>query len=562
MPYELSVDDLGGGLVRFAVGLPGGQLSAAVYLLRDAAGAVAVDAGPASGAAAVLAAVDRLAPLGALARLIILDAGPYAASAAADWRRAGFRGEIVAEWRTALGLAAAGVGGPFRQITARKAAVGGGGPSLDLFSVDGSGRLYAYCAASGDLFTGEAAAGMGPGLPAVADSGWESACAAYRRNFGAAEGLAAVLAACVPPPVRLRPRFGPGLPAAAAAALAAAAAAETAATAAAAPDALCCDDESETLRRAVGQLEADNLGLRSAMVTASDAALRDPVSGLYSRAYAEVFLGSILGQGGPFTAAFVEVDRLKDLNRAAGAAAGDRLLADVAAFLAERAVGAIQFRWAGPVFLLVYEAGREAAFRYADELRTLLAAERRFSRPATVSVALVGSDELPDSGGPEAALGALHAIARSRLKLLERRGGNETIAESGIAEASKTLALVLDGDPLAGDYLVEHLNRRGFAAVGARRGGEALELLNRFKPEAVVADAFLPQFDAFQLRERMLASPDLRRIPFVLLAEAKNDELVERALSLEIFHIFGKPAPLDELAGVLGFLVRRYDHGD
>jgi CheY-like chemotaxis protein len=80
--------------------------------------------------------------------------------------------------------------------------------------------------------------------------------------------------------------------------------------------------------------------------------------------------------------------------------------------------------------------------------------------------------------------------------------------------------------------------------------------MEKYQPEVVIADVYLPQFDALQIRARMLESGDLRRIPFVLLVEAKTDEIVERAHALQIFHIFEKPVPLRELLGVIRYLVR------
>ncbi len=312
----------------------------------------------------------------------------------------------------------------------------------------------------------------------------------------------------------------------------------------------CVDTEGE-----LAELRAVNLNLRSAMVEASDAALRDGLSGLYGRAYADEFIVSLLPLGAGFVCAFVELDHLKEINREAGVTGGDRIVADVAGFVSELAGDAFLFRWSGPAFLLVLQCGMDEALDRAESIRRAVEAERRFSRPVTVSVALVDSREAVGDG-PRERLDSIHAVARARLKLLERRGGNEVTAESALAVEEKAMAVVMDGDPIASEYLVEYLTRFGFTAIGAARGGEALELMERYKPEVVVADTYLPQFDAFQIRSRMLASNDLRRVPFILLADKKTDDLIERAHALSIYHIFEKPVRLAEMAGVMRYLIR------
>lgn len=318
----------------------------------------------------------------------------------------------------------------------------------------------------------------------------------------------------------------------------------------------CADADGE-----LAELRVVNLNLRSAMVEASDAALRDGLSGLYGRAYADEFILSLLSAEGGFVCAFVELDRLKEINRELGVSGGDRIVADVAGFLSETAGEAFLFRWSGPAFLLVLQCGMDEALGRAESIRRAVEAERRFSRPVTVSVALVDSGEANGSGARER-LDSIQAIARARLKLLERRGGNEVSAESALAVEEKAMALVMDGDPIASEYLVEYLERYGFTAIGAARGGEALELMERYKPEVVVADTYLPQFDAFQIRSRMLASADLRRVPFVLIADKKTDELIERAHAMRIYHVFEKPVPLSELAGVMRYLIRHEGDAD
>jgi len=551
MSEEIRVEAIADGVWRMAGLSRGGILTVNCYLVREAASFIAIDAGPANQADAILAAMASVARPAEVGQLVLLDDGPFAASGLAAWRNAGFKGEIVADWRAALGIAAAGIAGPYRYVHKERDGFSCDGPSiLELRILSGHpGQLFAMHCRTGCLFSGMVGSSMGRGLPTVSEAPGR-AMRAFVAAFGSTgPALDEVVAAFDPLPAMVCPRSGscmrsdsipdPGV--------------WTSAPVTSA-DGDAASKEVVSLLEEIDQLRTDNLDLRSSMVFASDAALRDEISGLYGRSYADEFLRSLIKQGSLFSGIFIEVDRLKELNREAGVEGGDRVIADAAGFLSERFTGGFLFRWSGPVFLLVLESDRKEAFVQAESMRASLEADRRFSRPVTVSAAIVGNDELRGDA-PEARLSSLQSFARARLKLLERRGGNEVLADSGSDVREKTMALVLDGDSISADYLVEFLNRREFSAIGAGRGGEALELMERYQPEVVIADAYLPQFDAFQIRARMLASPDLRRVPFVLLAQAKTDELVERAHTLRIFHVFEKPVPLVELLGVVRYLI-------
>ena len=545
----VKVAKLAEGVWRVSCPTRGGVLTVNCYIIQDGTGFTAVEPGPASTADLVLAGISTLVQPGKIERLLLLDSSPFAASGAAAWRSAGFKGEIYADWRTALGISEAGIPGPYRFIYKEQDEYQSEGTAILEFRIfdDSLGSLFALHSRTGLLFSGRLGSSIGRDLPVTA-SGMDRPQQLYQKTFGL-PGLdlpALIQGFNSTMPTMICPRFGSTLIISSPTGLQIDKLSREKAEAA---------DEVVVLLKEVEKLRVDNLDLQSAMVFASDAALRDELSGLYDRTYANEFLRSLISQGNTFCAAYIEIDRLKEYNRTAGVSSGDLLLADIAGFLLEHSAGGYLFRWSGPVFLLVLESDRESSYRKAEAIRAAVEAERRFSRPATISVAIVGSDELVTQGRDDV-LATLQSYSRARLKLLERRGGNEVLAESGAELQEKSIALVLDGDSISADYLMEFLNRQDFTSVGASRGSQALELMEKYQPEVVIADVYLPQFDAFQIRARMLESGDLRRIPFVLLVEAKTDEIVERAHTLQIYHIFEKPVPLRELLGVIRYLVR------
>ncbi|MDX9959332.1 MAG: diguanylate cyclase, partial [Spirochaetia bacterium] len=447
MSDGVRIDSLAEGVWRVSCPTRGGILAVNCYILQDDSGFTAIEPGPASTAEFILAGAATLVHPGSINRLVLLDASPLAASGAGAWRSAGFKGEIYADWRTALGISEAGIPGPYRFIHKERDEYRCEGEAILEFRIFEAlpGTLFARHCRTGLLFSGRLGSSMGRDLPAVTpDMGRPQQL--FQKTFGLPgldlpallKGFEGVV------PALICPRFGSALnPVNPANLLAAELSKEKAET----------SGEVMALLEEVEKLRADNLDLQSAMVFASDAALRDELSGLYDRAYANEFLRSLIVQGNSFCAAFIEIDRLKEYNRTAGVASGDLLLADIAGFILEHSGGGYLFRWSGPVFLLVLESDRESSYRKAETIRAAVEAERRFSRPTTISVAIVGSDELRTVGKDDI-LADLQALSRARLKLLERRGGNEVLAESGAEIQEKSMALILDGDSISADYLV------------------------------------------------------------------------------------------------------------
>jgi|GEM_PF-3270000 len=546
--------ELGEGLWRIGAAASGEALAVNCYLARLESGFCLVDAGPASLGPEIIAAAGAVAPASSLRAIVLLDESAFAYTAIPNWIEAGFSGEVVADWRVVAALAVGGIRAGFRDLKESDAeALPGSG--LRVLRLPGShGRIALLHVPTGSLVSGRFGSSLGRDLPDRCDDPALSAQRQFFESFGYGPAPDAAGFPKVPGLIALCPRFGSALPADLARAL-------LDVSLAASPEA-CADapDELQPIMRELETLRDSNYQLKEAMIDASDAALRDPASQLYGRGYADAFVQSLLARGSGFSAAFVRIDRIKELNRVLGAKAVDRLMRDLAAVIQEREGEAFLFRWTGPVLLLILESGGGDAFSRLEGLRAAVAGERRFARPISVSIALVSSSEL---AGEEAAgrFASLQSLARERLKLLDRRGGDAVLDRSDVKIEDRSLVLALDSNLLFLDFLVDYLDREGFRTHGASRGGAALELMDSARPELVIADVSLPQFDAFQIRMRMRSSPDLHDIPFILMSDLKTDEIVARAHSLAIFHIFEKPVSMVELVGVARNLLARSEDG-
>ncbi len=557
MSSEGAVEALGEGVWRISQALPGLGLVFNCYLLEGQYSWCLVDAGPASVGGGLVRALSGVIKPSDIGTIILLDDSPFAHSALPAWRKAGFHGVVIADLRVAKALGQSGFGSDLRWINDIESRVfpGDRRELKILRPARPTGRFFLFKESGAFLFSGQ----PGSSLP-VPGSGTElGGQLRFRDQWGYGAGPA--LKDRIPAIGLLCPRFGSTLPpelAVPALKLADDADAPASVTTPAAisgsphvitPDAAGIPGSCDTP-------DSRDYELKEIMITSIDSALRDPVSGMYTRTYADSFIHSLLLKGSDFSAAFVRIDRIKDLNRRIGAGEVDVLLGDFAKILSEIETEGFLFRWTGPAFLLILEGEGPSIFRRLEILLKAIAEEKRFAIPITASVAIVRSSELGDDALPQ-----LQALSRERLKLLERRGGNAILDRSDPVFDERPFVMVMDADSLFLDYLVESFTREGFHAIGAARGGRALELMDETRPELVIVDRSLPQFDAFQIRTRMKASSDLHDIPFILLTLGKNDEMVIQAHSLDIYHVFEKPVSIVELIGIAKSLLSRSEDG-
>jgi CheY-like chemotaxis protein/GGDEF domain-containing protein len=548
------IAEIGRGLWRVSASAPGEALSVNCYLAAVEGGFCLVDAGPASLGEALVAEASAIAPASALRAIVLLDESAFSYTAIPAWVAAGFSGEVVADWRVVAARAMGSVRASFRDLRESDERIVPGSELHALRPAGAHGPIALYHSPSGSLLSGRFGSSLGRDLPERCEDPRLGQQRQFMESFGYGPPPDVAGIPATPGLRAICPRFGSLLPEAAARSVLSVAGAGPAAACADAPE------EILPLMGEIESLKSSNYRLKEAMIVASDAALRDPASQLYGRDYADAFVQALLERGSDFTAAYVRIDGIKELNRVLGAKAVDVLLGDLASVAREREPDGFLFRWTGPVVLLVLEGGNGDAFGRLDALREAISSERRFARPISCSIAVARSGELGGEG-PSNRLASLHALARGRLKLLDRRGGNAVLDHSEAEAEDRSLVLALDSNLLFLDFLAERLDREGFRTRAAARGGEALELMDSLKPELVIADLSLPQFDAFQIRMRMRASADLHDVPFVLLADVKTDEVVARAHSLSIFHVFEKPVSMVELVGVARNLLARSGDG-
>lgn len=114
--------------------------------------------------------------------------------------------------------------------------------------------------------------------------------------------------------------------------------------------------------------------------------------------------------------------------------------------------------------------------------------------------------------------------------------------------------LVVDDDVDLRETLCDALQAAGHQTLSARHGAEALAILRSDRSvDMLVLDLMMPVMSGWELRERMLADPDLARIPVIVMTAAAD--LSRTPIAADA--ILAKPTALAQLLDAVAKLAPR-----
>lgn len=89
--------------------------------------------------------------------------------------------------------------------------------------------------------------------------------------------------------------------------------------------------------------------------------------------------------------------------------------------------------------------------------------------------------------------------------------------------------LVVDDEPFISRSLAFVLRKGNYEVMEARDGAQALELIRSQRPDLVFLDVMMPQFDGFQVVEKVRADESLSSVRIVLLTARGQSRIAARA---------------------------------
>jgi two-component system, OmpR family, response regulator len=119
--------------------------------------------------------------------------------------------------------------------------------------------------------------------------------------------------------------------------------------------------------------------------------------------------------------------------------------------------------------------------------------------------------------------------------------------------------LVVDDEPSISDLVATALRFEGFEVSTASTGNEALEAVESSRPDLVVLDVMLPDFDGFEVARRLAAKGKSVPVLFLTARDATDDKVL--GLNVGGDDYVTKPFSLAELVARVHAVLRR-SHGN
>jgi len=326
------------------------------------------------------------------------------------------------------------------------------------------------------------------------------------------------------------------------------------------PGRIALEDQNVILEE-LQSLKMSNFELKKSMVLSLDDKIMDPVTGLYNQVYLDSYFPLFYKShpGGYYIC--IRLDDMKEFNSLYGYVEGDSTISVLARLLTSlKEEDCLLFRGAGPIItMLIPDKKSEEVVDMIENIQKEVKLSKAFLRDMSCSVAAVPLSELEQSGDPPES--ALKKALLVRLKLLDKLG-RESLSMSLDREempSGKPLVMIFDPDRMNGLFLKDFLERRDYEVIVKTDGSRALHSVDMNRPSLIISEIHISPLDAFRLRARLLESADLKDIPFLLMSHIKSDPFVIRAFQLKIHHFLKKPLSLAELEGLVEYLVKGQD---
>lgn len=328
------------------------------------------------------------------------------------------------------------------------------------------------------------------------------------------------------------------------------------------------DDPASAAR--IAELESENARLRERALALeldrrriSESSMVDQSTGFKNEEALRKYLSEVLGilsqSGGSMALVLYELDNAEAMKSRYGERSWEEATRRAGAFL----------RAMAPVDTMAFKAGDDRfAFLLPDRTESQAAAIAAESVSA-LELASIFDERIPASVIIEpvelwtASTNDTMETAESLLEECDIRmkaartgpaGAIHLTADASEAAPELPVVFVVEPDSFNAVVVMSLLTQHGMRCEWFRDGAEALERMQSARPAAVVSELSVPRLNGMALRRAMRESGrimGLQTVPFILLAERKDDNLIRAAADLDIVHYLRKPYFLAELLAVV-----------
>ena len=161
------------------------------------------------------------------------------------------------------------------------------------------------------------------------------------------------------------------------------------------------------------------------------------------------------------------------------------------------------------------------------------------------------SDIIKELKGESTAEEAVHETITEEL-VADKPAGEDTGEEEIITDVSKKTIMVIDDSIVIRKMIEIALEDEDFNIVTAISGKEALEAINRIKPNLVILDMLLPDMSGIDVLKTI---KEENKLPVIMLSGKDSPQLIESAKELGVDDFLPKPFRDEELVEKVKTLV-------
>lgn len=322
------------------------------------------------------------------------------------------------------------------------------------------------------------------------------------------------------------------------------------------------EEEAINLSKENIMLKEINERLNKSIQEAQESLIRCPVTGLYNYVFFKNYLSDqingMLSEDFKQNPALVIIsaDNMAKIRFSYGDAEIDEMLKNIVYTInSVKDESTFIFRLQGALFACYLpHTDREAAVKFAEVLRNSIGSSEKFIEKITVSVGVLTLEEIRDrimySNEPSE---DMYNITMMRVKLAKDMGMNIVCSSSSVENYQDEIGkiLIVDTDEVNIDVLKTFLENLNYKVITANDGEEALRIAEKEALDLIITEIMIPKIDGFRVREKLLSQSHTKNIPFIIISHLKDEDSVQRALSLEVEHYFKKPFMLSEFLGVI-----------
>ena len=119
------------------------------------------------------------------------------------------------------------------------------------------------------------------------------------------------------------------------------------------------------------------------------------------------------------------------------------------------------------------------------------------------------------------------------------------------------IIMIIEDDRFLSSLMKARLEKDGFTVIQAFDGEEAIQIFKQQVPGLIILDLIMPKVTGFEVLQTISITPQLEKVPVVILSNLAQDSDIEKARQLGAKEYFVKvKVSIDDLVGrIKGLLV-------